>query len=85
MYKKIPLSFIFYYENPPSEDEVDLSEIVVTELYADFIDVSINIHRIVLSLLDSIPEIGLRIFHRKEYWQEILIRRPGRIDILSSG
>jgi hypothetical protein len=56
----------FYYENYLSEEEEDLSEIVVSELYADFIDIYIVIHRIVLPVSDKIPEIGLRIFHRKE-------------------
>lgn len=64
--KENSVELYFYYETPPSEEEEELSEIVVTELYADFIDISINIHRIVLSLSDKIPEIGLRIFHRKE-------------------
>ncbi|MFA6915602.1 MAG: hypothetical protein WC222_04335 [Parachlamydiales bacterium] len=64
--KENTVELYFYYETPPSEEEEELSEIVVTEIYADFIDISINIHRIVLSLSDKIPEIGLRIFHRKE-------------------
>ena len=60
------LELFFYYETPPSEDEEDLSEIVVTELYSDFINISITTHKIVLALSEKIPNIGLRIFHRKE-------------------
>ena len=64
--KENTIELYFYYENPPSEEEEELSEIVVTELYSDFIDVSIEIHRLVLSLSHQIPELGIRIFHRKE-------------------
>lgn len=60
------LELYFYYEIFPSEEEKDLSEIVVTELYSDFINISINVHRIVLPILDKIPEIGLRVYSRKE-------------------
>lgn len=64
--KENTIELYFYYETSPSKEEEELSEIVVTELYSDFIDISINIYRFVLPLLDCIPEIGLRIFHRKE-------------------
>ena len=60
------IELYFYYENPPSEEEEELSEIVVTEIYSDFIDISITINRVVLCLSEKIPELGLRIFHRKE-------------------
>lgn len=65
-FEKNDIRLYFYYENSPSEEEEELSEIVVTELYADFIDISITIDRIILTLSRKIPEIGLRIFHRKE-------------------
>lgn len=64
--KENNIELYFYYETSPSEEEEELSEIVVTELYADFIDISIAVHRVILSLSKKIPEIGLRIFHRKE-------------------
>lgn len=64
--KEKAVELYFYYETSPSEEEEELSEIIVTELYADFINVSIEIHRIVLSLSSKIPDIGIRIFHRKE-------------------
>lgn len=64
--KEKTLELYFYYEICPSEEEEELSEIVVTELYADFIDISIEIHRVVLPVSTKIPNIGIRIFHRKE-------------------
>ena len=63
---KDSLKLYFYYQIPPSEEEEDLSEIVVTKLYSNFINISIKIHRIVLAPTNKVPEIGIRIFHRKE-------------------
>lgn len=56
----------FYYETQPSEEEEQLSEVVVTELLTYFFEATIKINRIVLPIREKIPEIGIRIFHRSE-------------------
>jgi hypothetical protein len=60
------IELFFYYENPPSEDEEELSSVIETEVYSDFIDISIVTERIVLPASEKIPEKQLMIFLRKE-------------------
>lgn len=60
------LSFNFYYEHQPSEDEIEISEIFVSEVLSDFIGVSIKVKRVILSPPQKIPNKGLWIYHKKE-------------------
>ncbi|MCE5318497.1 MAG: hypothetical protein LLG04_14190 [Parachlamydia sp.] len=63
------INVIFYYATPPSEDEEELSEIIVSEMYADYGNIPnifIEARRVVLPLPNRIPEVGLRVFHRSE-------------------
>ncbi len=60
------IKLFFYYETSPSEEDEELSEVVVSELYADFINSSIEIERIVLPISNKIPEQEIKVFHRKE-------------------
>ncbi len=64
--KEKNIEIYFYYETPPSEEEEELSEVVETEIYSYFMDTSIATYRVVLPLSNKIPELGIRIFHRKE-------------------
>jgi hypothetical protein len=60
------IELFFYYENPPSEEEVELTGIVENKVHADFIETSIVTERIVLPMSERIPEKLLRIYHRSE-------------------
>ena len=60
------MELYFYYEAAASEEEVDLSEIVATELLSDFIEIRVNVNRVILPIRQPIPEQELRIFHRSE-------------------
>lgn len=56
---KASLSIFFYYASLLSPDEEELSEIVVTEVYSDFLNIpelSVEIKRIVLPLPNPIPK-----------------------------
>ena len=64
--KEKNIEIYFYYETHPSEEEEELSEIVETEIYSYFMDTSIATYRVVLPISNKIPELGIRIFHRKE-------------------
>ena len=56
----------FYYENSPSETETELSEIVVSEVWANFNKIVIKVNRRILSLSEQIPEEGVRVYQRYE-------------------
>jgi hypothetical protein len=60
------IELFFYYENPPSEDEEELSSVIETEMYSYFTESSIVTERIVLPASEKIPEKQLMIFLRKE-------------------
>ncbi|CDZ81569.1 hypothetical protein BN1013_02105 [Candidatus Rubidus massiliensis] len=60
------IELYFYYETSPSDDEVDLSDIVETELYSDFLNVSIKTYRIVSPVTEKIPSFGLWVYRRSE-------------------
>jgi hypothetical protein len=52
------LDIYFYYDNPPNEDEVGLSEKVSTEVLRSFRDMpSAAVHRIVLPEPKMLPQI----------------------------
>jgi hypothetical protein len=61
--KNIAMSF--YYENEPSEDEVEISEVVASEVVSDFIDAYVSVHRSVCSKHPKLPEGGIWIFYKK--------------------
>lgn len=65
LYENEMITILFYYEFPPSEDEIEISEIVGSEVIADFV-IPVNVKQIILPSKEKIPETGLRVFHRHE-------------------
>lgn len=65
LYENESMIIFFYYEFPPSEDEIEISEIVGSEVIADFV-IPVDVKQITLGATEKIPENGLRIFHRHE-------------------
>lgn len=60
------LEVYFYYDKPPSEEEIELSEIIASEVISDFVNLSVHVIREVLPHNQPVPERGLRVFHRYE-------------------
>lgn len=60
------ITVFFYYAKQPSNEEEDISEVVISEVLADFVDACVISNRVVLPKVNKIPEIGLKIFHKKE-------------------
>jgi hypothetical protein len=62
----------FYYHEEPSEKEIDLSEIVSTEVICQYDDVSAEIIRSVIPEPEKIPlkENGIWVYHRYEEYLE---------------
>ena len=62
------LALFFYYENKPTENEIDLSQVVATEVVSDFIDVLIEEHQIVLPLSQPIPvnNVDMLVYYKYE-------------------
>lgn len=60
------LILYFYYENHPADEEVEISEIVASEIMSDFINISIEVKRIVSSTSEKIPSEGIWVYHKKE-------------------
>jgi len=62
------LELFFYYESKPTEKEIDLSQVVATEVFSDFIDVSIEEHQILLPLSQPIPTTNenMLVYYRYE-------------------
>lgn len=60
------LILYFYYENQPTDEEVEISEIVASEIMSDFINISIEVKRIVSSTSEKIPGEGIWVYHKKE-------------------
>lgn len=58
----------FYYHEEPSEQEIDLSEIVSTEVISDFINITAEVERIVIPEPERIPlkENGIWVYYRYE-------------------
>lgn len=49
------LKLYFYYESEPTEEEVELSRVTSTEVFSDFINVSVEEQQIVLPKSEPIP------------------------------
>lgn len=64
--KEINLKFL--YENQPSENEIELSQIASTEIFSDFGDVIVNEQQIVLNKSNIIPLASeeMLLYHRYE-------------------
>ena len=60
------IDIFFYYEKEPSEEEKEDAEVVATEVSCDFIDVIVDVHKIVFPKFNRLPETGLWVFHKKE-------------------
>jgi hypothetical protein len=58
----------FYYEYQPCDEEIEISEIVASEVMSDFIEASITVKHIVLQRSKDIPEKGIRVFHKRELY-----------------
>ena len=61
------IEIYFYYEFPPSEEEEEISEVIASEVLSDYIDVLTQVHRCVIPISKPIPEIGIRVFHRRDH------------------
>jgi hypothetical protein len=60
------IELFFYYELERTEAEKELAEVAATEVMADFVDISVIVHKVVLPLSSIVPELGIRVFHRNE-------------------
>ncbi|CDZ81571.1 hypothetical protein BN1013_02107 [Candidatus Rubidus massiliensis] len=65
-HKDYNVELYFYYETSPSDDEVDLSDIVETEVYSYFKKVFVKTYRIVSPVTEKIPSFGLWVYRRSE-------------------
>jgi hypothetical protein len=60
------LTFNFYYEHQPSDEEIEISEIVASEVLSDFTNVDVHVKRVILSAPQKIPNEGFWVYHKKE-------------------
>ena len=60
------VTLYFYYEHQPCDEEIEISEVVASEVVSDFIEVSIIVKRIVLQMPKNITEKGILVFHKRE-------------------
>lgn len=60
------ITIFFYYALPFSTEEIDISEIVSTEVMNDFLDVDVISERLIFPINQIIPQKGIRVFHRSE-------------------
>lgn len=56
----------FYYNQEVSEEDIEESEIVISEVLSSYVNIAVTASRTVLELPKPIPDQGLRVFHRKE-------------------
>ncbi len=60
------IKLYFYYDALPSEEEIEISEVIASEIMSDFFNLTIQIVREVLPSELEIPQFGLRVFQRYE-------------------
>ncbi len=60
------LKIYFYYDASPSEEEIEISEVIASEIMSDFFNLTIQIVREILPSELAIPQFGLRVFQRYE-------------------
>ena len=68
-YSEHHISIYFYYQEQPSEMEVELAEEVATEVIAYFPEIalkSFETNKIVISYPNRIPDVGFLVFQRYE-------------------
>jgi hypothetical protein len=65
-YNENQINIFFYYANVFSDEEIDLSEIVSTEVMTNFFEVSVVSEREIIPLNKYLPNKGIRVFHRAE-------------------
>lgn len=61
------VTLYFYYEFPPSEEEEEDSEVISTEVLAQYIEVYVDVKRFTFPLSKSIPHQGMRVYQRMEH------------------
>lgn len=59
-------SLVFYYDNPPSEEEQELASLADTEFISDFPDDDTGLEIKIISYPQKIPHEGLCVYHRHE-------------------
>lgn len=62
------IKIFFYYNHAPTDNEVELAEIVATEIIADFTEYTIATEKITFPFPKKIPprEEGIFVYHRYE-------------------
>lgn len=66
MFNEESITLYFYYDDTPSEKEIENSEVIASEFIADFINFSFQIFREVVPITNTIPNIGISIFQREK-------------------
>lgn len=83
LYDEKAIQLFFYYEKTPSEEEKDLTEDIITEMYASIANIKIIMNRLVVPTNQPIPLRGITVYQRYEpiteivrditYWEHITI------------
>ena len=59
-------NLVFYYDNPPSEEEQELASLADTELISDFPDSDTGFEIKIIPFPQKIPHKGICVYHRYE-------------------
>jgi hypothetical protein len=62
------IKIYFYYDSSPSEEEKDIAETISSEVISDYPNlIEVKIYQSILPIKTKIPNVGIRVFHRREF------------------